>query len=299
MKKIAATIILLLALFIGCANSETLLTDDRGVAIDVASPERVVCLYGSYAEAWILAGGTPVGVTEDAVSERNLELPADVRIIGTNKEPNLELIMALEPDLVILSADIAQQLDACAVLENAGIPCAAFRVDTWQDFADMIGIFAELTGRPELYDALIPPMQQQIETIIAESAGQPSPTVLLLRAYSSGVRAKGTDNLAGVMLADLGCVNIADIDSSLMEDLSLEAIIEYDPDFIFISVMGGDEESALEVVNTTLGANPAWQALSAVAGERVYVLPRELFHYKPNSRWGESYAYLSEILFGE
>lgn len=299
MKKLLTVIILAFVLLVGLASAESVLTDDRGVEITVSTPERVVCLYGSYAEAWMLAGGMPVGVTEDAVSERKLALPDDMQIIGTNKEPNTELIMALDPDLVILSADIAQQLDVCEVLENAGIPCAAFRVDTWQDFADMMAIFTTLTDRSELYDAIIPPMQLEIESTIAESAGHPSPTVLLLRAYSSGVRAKGTDNLAGVMLADLGCTNIADMDSSIMEDLSLEAIIACDPDFIFISVMGGDEASALEVVNTTIGANPAWRALTAVAEGRVYVLPRELFHYKPNSRWGESYAYLAEILFGE
>ena len=299
MKKLIALIILAFALLTGFANAESVLIDDRDVEITVSVPERVVCLYGSYAEAWMLAGGMPVGVTEDAVSERSLELPEDVQIIGTNKEPNVELIMALDPDLVILSTDIAQQLDVCEVLETSGIPCAAFRVAPWQDLTDMMGIFTTLTGRTELFDAIVPPMQQQIDAIIAEAAEHPSPTVLLLRAYSSGVRAKGADNLAGVMLADLSCANIADMASSIMEDLSLEAIIAYDPDFIFISVMGGDEESALEVVNTTLGANPAWQALTAVTEGHVHVLPRELFHYKPNSRWGESYAYLAEILFGE
>ena len=29
------------------------------------------------------------------------------------------------------------------------------------------------------------------------------------------------------------------------------------------------------------------------------VLPKDLFHYKPNNRWGESYQYLGEILYPE
>lgn len=299
MKRIVILLSLIALVLCGNAYAESAMVDDRGVEIAVDSPERVVCLYGSYAEAWMLAGGTPVGVTEDAVSERNLDLPDDVQIIGTNKEPNLELVIALDPDLVIVSTDISQQLDACSVLEDAGIPCAAFQVDTWQDFADMMLIFTNLTGRNDLYDSLIPPMQAEIEAIIESSSSHPASSVLLLRAYSSGVRAKGADNLAGIMLSDLGCINIADSDSSIMEDLSLEAIVAADPDFIFISVMGGDEATALETVNSTLGVNPAWQALTAVTEGRVYVLPRELFHYKPNSRWSESYAYLAEILFGE
>lgn len=289
---------LLMALLCG-ANAEETLVDDRGVALPTEIPQRVVCLYGSYAEAWMLAGGMPVGVTEDAISERDLALDENVQLIGTNKEPNLELIIALEPDLVIATLDLSQQLSACEVLEDAGIPCAAFQVDAWQDYARMMDVFTTLTGRRDLYDAQIPAMQADIEATIARVQAYDAPSVLLLRAFSTGVRAKGADNLAGAMLADLGCVNIAESDDSIMEELSLEAIIAADPDFIFISVMGGDEDAALEAVDAALGSNPAWQALTAVQSGRVYVLPRELFHYKPNSRWGESYAYLADLLFGE
>jgi iron complex transport system substrate-binding protein len=34
-----------------------------------------------------------------------------------------------------------------------------------------------------------------------------------------------------------------------------------------------------------------------VQNGRYTVLPKDLFHYKPNERWGESYAYLYEIIF--
>lgn len=299
MRRLIALLLALLVALPCCAHAEENLFDDRGIALPAVAPQRVVCLYGSYAEAWMLAGGMPIGVTEDAVSERNLALDNDVQIIGTNKEPNLELIIALEPDLVIATLDLNQQLSACEALEEAGIPCAVFQVDSWQDYARMMDVFTTLTGRRDLYAAQIPAMQADIETTIARAQGHDAPRVLLLRAFSTGVRAKGADNLAGVMLADLGCINIAENDDSIMEELSLEAIIAADPDFIFISVMGGDEDAALAAVDAALGSNPAWQALSAVQSGRVYVLPRELFHYKPNSRWVESYAYLADLLFGE
>ena len=122
--------------------------------------------------------------------------------------------------------------------------------------------------------------------------------VLLLRAFSTGVKVKGRDNLAGAMLEDLGCVNIAERQPSLLEELTLEAIIAENPAYVLISVMGADTDAALRSVEQTLGQNPAWQALDAVREGRVYVLPKELFHYKPNARWGESYAYLANILYG-
>jgi iron complex transport system substrate-binding protein len=29
------------------------------------------------------------------------------------------------------------------------------------------------------------------------------------------------------------------------------------------------------------------------------ILPKDLFHYKPNAKWGESYAYLAKLLYPE
>ena len=297
MRKCLCLLFIALLLLPSIAGAEgAALVDDRGAAIPTAAPQRVVSLYGSYAEAWAQAGGTLVGATEDAVSERGMDL-GEAQIIGTTKAPNLELILALDPDLVLLSLDIAAQVSAAEVLEAAGVPCAAFRVDTWQDYARMMDVFTALTGRRDLYEAIVPPMQAAIGETIASAQAQNAPTVLLLRAYSTGVKAKADDNLAGAMLEDLGCVNIAARQPSLLEELTLEAIVVEDPDCIFISVMGGDEEAALAVGEETLGQNPAWQGLTAVKEGRVYVLPRDLFHYKPNARWAESYAFLYELLF--
>ena len=295
MRKLLSLLLLLLLLPAAALG----LSDSRGVALDVQIPQRVVCLYGSYAEAWLLAGGTLCGVTDDAVTERGLDLPDDVPIIGTTKSPNLELILSLDPDLVILSEDIAAQVAAAQTLEEAGVPCAAFRVDTVQQYAQMIDAFTQLTGRRDLYDAQLPPMLAQIDAIVADARAQEAPSVLLLRAYSTGVKAKGADNLAGVMLRDLGCDNLAERVPSMLEELTLESIIAADPDCILISVMGSDEDAALAALDASWGQSPAWQALSAVTAGRVHVLPKALFHYKPNARWGESYAYLYRLLFGE
>ncbi|MBQ8536615.1 MAG: ABC transporter substrate-binding protein [Clostridia bacterium] len=265
---------------------------------EAACPQRVVSLYGSFAEAWLQAGGSLVGVTEDAVSERQLALADGVAIIGTNKAPNLELILALDPDWVILSADIAAQLEAQELLTQAGIPATAYQVDTYQDYLKMMDDFTRLTGRRDLYEKLVPPMVQSIEETIAKASQMPSPRVLLIRAYSSGAKAKAADNLAGVILQDLHTDNIAARQKSLLEELTLEAIVAEDPQFIFITIMGQDAQAALDALNASLGQNPAWQALTAVQNSQVHLLPKELFHYKPNARWGESYAYLFNLLYG-
>ena len=287
MRRVACLLLMLLV----CATAFAEATPTKE-----AQPMRVVSLYGSFAEAWILAGGQLVGVTEDAVSERGMELGENIQIIGTVKEPNLELVIALEPDLVLLSADIASHAAAAQTLTTAGIPCCISRVDSFSDFAEMMDEFTLLTGRRDVYDSLIPPMQAQIGEIIAKAEVQEHPTVLLLRAFSTGVKVKGRDNLAGIMLEDLGCVNIAEKQPSLLEELTLEAIIAENPAYVMISVMGADTDAALHSVEQTLGQNPAWQALDAVREGRVYVLPKELFHYKPNARWAQAYALLEGLL---
>ena len=75
-RRICASILCALLLVPALAGAESApLVDDRGVAIANQTPQRVVSLYGSYAEAWTQAGGALVGATEDAaVSYTHLDV---------------------------------------------------------------------------------------------------------------------------------------------------------------------------------------------------------------------------------
>lgn len=277
---------------------EVSITDSNGsqITLDTSAP-RVVAAYGSFAEAWLLAGGELCGVTQDALEQRNLGLPEDIAVVGTVKEPNAEEIIALEPDLVLLASDITAQADIRDVLENAGLACAFFQVDTFADYAFMMEQLCAITGREDLYEENVTQVGQQIEEAQAKAAlSSTRPNVLLIRAFSTGIKAKTDDELAGAILKDLGAHNIADDHPSMLEDLSLEEVIAADPDYIFVTTMG-DEQKALDYLNGLIQQNPAWSELSAVKEDRYIVLPKDLFHYKPNNRWGESYQYLGEILY--
>lgn len=279
---------------------EVSITDSNGsqITLDTSAP-RVVAAYGSFAEAWLLAGGQLCGVTQDALEQRDLGLPEDIAVVGTVKEPNAEEIIALEPDLVLLASDITAQADIRDVLENAGLACAFFQVDTFADYAFMMEQLCAVTGREDLYEENVTQVGQQIEEAQANAAlASTRPNVLLIRAFSTGIKAKTDDELAGAILKDLGAHNIADDHPSMLEDLSLEEVIAADPDYIFVTTMG-DEQKALDYLNGLIQQNPAWSELSAVKEDRYVVLPKDLFHYKPNNRWGESYQYLGEILYPE
>lgn len=271
-------------------------TDALGYEVELTSWDRVVSLYGSFAEAWTLAGGTLVGTTSDAVEERGLALGEEVAIIGSVKSPALEEVLAAAPDFVILSADTAAQVELHDALVDAGAPHAYYRVDTFEDYLEMMEQFCALTGREDLYEKNALEVERQIEGVRALTAGEEQPSVLLLRAYATGVKAKGADQLAGAILADLGADNLVERYQSLLEELSMEEILAADPDVILIVTMG-DEAEALAYLEANFESNPAWAGLTAVKNDRVEVLPKELFHYKPNARWGESYAYLAKILY--
>ena len=126
-----------------------------------------------------------------------------------------------------------------------------------------------------------------------------APSVLCLRAGGTSVKAKGSQGtVLGEMLAALGCRNIADGNHSILEDLSLEAILAEDPEYIFLVYQGSSQEDAERVVRETLETSPAWDTLRAVREGQVYVMDRRLFHFKPNARWGEAYEQLAHILYG-
>ena len=76
----------------------------------------------------------------------------------------------------------------------------------------------------------------------------------------------------------------------------MDTIIAEDPDYIFVTTMG-DSQKAIDALKAGIESNPAWGSLSAVQNGRYLILPKDLFHYKPNARWAESYEYLARILY--
>lgn len=196
------------------AQGTCIFTDSLGNTVELEQPpKRVAALLGSYAETWLLAGGEVAAVTQDAYDERGLELPEDTVNLGANQQPDLEALLAAEPDLVLLTPDLDGQMGLKDSLAAAGIPAAWFKVETFDDYLNMLKICTDLTGRSDLYQKNGLDIQSGIDAAIASVPEGEDPTVLLLRAYSSGVRAKNSDNIAGAMLKDLGAVNIADSNS--------------------------------------------------------------------------------------
>lgn len=267
------------------------------------SPQRVAALLGSFADVWVLSGGSLCAAAEDAWEDFGLTLTDAVNIGGAHS-PNTELLLAADPDFVLASASTSSNVEMRGVLEAAGITVAYFDVDSFDDYLAMLEICTEITGRKDLYEQHGLRVRAQIDAVRAAVADSALPeherTVLLLRAHSGSVKAKGSEGtILGEMLADLGCINIADSDASLLETLSIESIIRQEPYRIFVVTMGNDTQKALDNLSRMMAENPAWGTLCAVREGRLHVMDRKLFNIKPNAEWAQSYEKLAEILLGE
>lgn len=301
--------VIMISLFCGCAEkapqkeeSDTVtFTDalDREVTVK-KNPERVAALIGSFADVWTLAGGTVCASADDAWEDFDLDLPDAVNLGGAHS-PNLELLLSANPDFVIASSSTAADVEMKEPLENAGITVAYFDVSSFEDYLAMLKVCTDITGREDLYEQNGLNIKKQIDDIKSDFAKENIPenerTVLILRASAGFVKAKGSKGtVLGEMLADLGCVNIADSDKTLLENLSIESIIKREPYRIFVVVMGDDTEAAKDKLSSVMEENPAWGELEAVKENRLYFMDKRLFNLKPNARWAEAYEQLVEIL---
>ncbi len=272
-------------------------TDALGREVQVTSYEKTAVLSGSLAEIWQLAGGELYGVTSDAFDRPTLNLSKDVKNYGGVHSLSTENIIGDGVDFAIVSGTVADQSKITDVLDPAGVTTAVLDVENFNDYLSVLKIFTDITGREDLYVTNGENVREKVDEVLARSEGKESHTILLLRAYSSGVKARGSDNMTGEMLSQLGCVNIADSDSSILEELSLEAIVRADPEYVFVTTMGEDDEAAKAQYEAVLGSNQAWAEMDAVKNGKVYFLPKDTFHYKPNERWAEAYEYLEDILY--
>lgn len=306
----AMLLVLLMCAFTGCISSGEnelsneayyTFTDSDGFTVELSKkPQTVAVLFSSLSEAWLNAGGE-IAITVGETVERKL-CKGEVLLVdsGAGKTVDNERLISLEPDFVICSADIAAQKDTASLLRKAGIPVALIRLDTFEDYLEVLKIFTDITDRKDLYKENGEKVKDEIEKTVAESKKAEGTKVLFIRSGSSVSSAKAKkaeDNFAAKILEDLGCFNIAEKAEILVDSLSAEVILKEDPQYIFISLMG-DYENSKGFMESLLQSSE-YKNLTAVKNGKVYFLPKELFQYKPCGRWAESYRYISSILNNE
>ena len=281
------------------AETSVTFTDDLNRQVTVDRPQRVACLISSFSDIWCLAGGADAIVAATDATWRYFDLPLrdDVVNLGNTKELDVERLLACEPDLILASGGTDRNVELEASFSAMGLNTAYFSVDTFADYLRMLKICTEITGKTENYDLYGTQVARQVEAALARQDGS-APSVLYIRATGSSCKVKNSEgSVLGEMLKDLGCINIADRNGSLLEQLSIEAILQADPDYIFVVLQSADPADAQAILQTTLLDNPAWASLTAVQEGRYHVMDPNLYNLKPNAQWGKAYEQLADILY--
>jgi iron complex transport system substrate-binding protein len=239
----------------------------------VPPPSKIVSLSPTATEMLFAIGaGDQVLAIDDQSSypPEALEKPHDL----SSFEPNVEAVAALKPDLVVIADDftgITTQLEGLGLTVWSG-PAAT----TFDAVYDQIEQLGAITGHVGEAAALVLKMQTDIDAAV-KAAPQPAAPLTYYHELDNTYYSVTENTFIGQVYSLFGLQSIADFEEvdSDYPQLSAEAIISADPDFIFLAD-GGFGESP-----ETVAARPGWGSLKAVTNSNVVVVDADIA-----SRWG-------------
>jgi iron complex transport system substrate-binding protein len=260
-------------------------------------PKRTVVLYNSLLELWLYCNGTAVARVQ---GQQNLPATAhDIEVLGSVGHPNIERMVELNPDMVILSANMRNHRKIRQLLEENNITTLMVRYDHYRDFYRIADLFARINGSENEIGPKLSAIKEKINAIGRACKTEAPPTVLVLFSSANALSCELSNGDTGKLVELLGGKNIArtiHIEGVRRVDINLEFIARRDPDVILIKTMG-KVEKCRERIRKEFARNPAWSQIKAVRTNRVHVLPKTLFLYKPNHRYPVSLEYLANLLY--
>jgi iron complex transport system substrate-binding protein len=247
---------------------------DNGPVTIEAMPEAIVSLSSTATEMLFAFGAGPQVVAVDDQSN----YPEDTPMTDLSGfTPNIEAILAYEPDLVLIGYDPG---DLVASLEAAGVPVIYYNAAlTVEDTYRQIEAIGVATGHVEESIVVSESVETELAKIAADAPDVPEDTTYYHELDNTYYTATSS-TFFGQIYGMFGIDNIADPadnDGSAFgyPQLSSEFIVSADPELIFLAdVLYG--ESAESVA-----ARPGWEVLSAVREGNVVELDSDIA-----SRWG-------------
>lgn len=274
-KRRILTCLLLLTLTVpliaGCGLAEAdgiTVTDMMGREITLAAPAtRIVALTAADCEILCALGAG------DALVGRGeyCDYPAavlDVPAVQSGSETNLEQIIALQPQVLLMST-MAQSEAQVNQLEAAGIRVAVSNAQDIDGTYTAIAMIGALMGKDSEASALIQSMKQSFDALAQQAVGSGKSVYFEVSPLQYGLWSTGKGTFMDDIAAMLGLTNIfADIDG--WAAVSEEQVIERNPDYIVtISMYTGEGPTPEEEILSREG----WQSITAVKNGAVINLP--------------------------
>jgi iron complex transport system substrate-binding protein len=229
------------------------LIDDRGVTVTLASPpQRIVSLLPSLTELVCALDACErlVGV------DRYANFPASIAKLpklGAMDDASVEAIVALRPDVVILSpaSRLHDRLGALGVktlvLDTLNLADVRRHIDT-------LSRLLESKSGPQL--------KENIERQLAAAAAQVPESMKGLRVYyevDGAPYAAGEISFSGEILARLGLRNIVPAALGPFPKLNPEFVVRADPQLILVSQRNAQK----------LTDRPGWERIAALRDQRI------------------------------
>ncbi len=272
-------------------DGEFTVTDMMGREITFSqTPTKVIALRPSDAEILNAIGGieTLIGRgTYVDYPESVLDLP----VVATGRDMNAEEIIALEPDLVLMS-DMAQTEEQIESIQSAGINVVITSAATIEEVYKSIDLVGEVMGLKDNSQELISQMKSEFEEL-AKTAEQNAGKKIYfeISPLEYGLWTGGNGTFMDEIGSLLGLENIfSDVDG--WSEVSEEEVIARNPDFIVTIAMGSTEGET--PVDEILGRT-GWEGINAVQNKKVLNLTDDSLS-RPSPRLIEGAKALSEFV---
>lgn len=270
LRPIAVAACLATLLASGAAAREV--THAMGTTEVPDDPQRVVILTNEGTEALLALGVTPVGAVQSWTGDPWYAHLGDrlegTEVVGTESGVNLELVAALEPDLIIgnqtRQEKLYDQLSAIAPTVMSERLRGDWKVN-FELYAEALGRAEEGAAVMEEFDARVAEVSERL----GEATGE---EVSVIRFMAGQIRIYQMDTFSGVLLEQLGFARPA---NQAVDEFALtvgkESIPDMDGDRIFhFTYESGDGEATAAAAEAL--ADPLWQSLSAVQAGRVHAV---------------------------
>ena len=234
------------------------------------APERVVILTNEGTEALLSMGVKPIGAVNSANGDPWFDHIADqmegVEPLGGESAVNLEMIAALEPDLILgnkmRQEEIYPQLSAIAPTVMTERLRGDWKVN--------MRLYAEALWMEDKAQEVFDTYDAHVDELAEKLGDKTDEEISMIRFLAAQIRIYQLDTFSGVILKDIGFKRPA---NQNVEEFAIrtgkESIPDMDGDriFYFTYDTGNGEANAAEAEAL---ADPLWQSLSAVKEGRVH-----------------------------
>jgi len=252
----------------------------------IAIDESTDHLVGMQNESWTAIRDSVMAT----MFPKALDIPHDVA--DSEFAPNVESILALNPDVVVQWGDHGSEI--IRPLENAGLDVVGLSYGTQDDLTTWISLFATMLGKPARGHAMLSRINAELESTRSSAAHVASPPkVLYFLQLTAGLEVAGSSTYNDYYINLVGATNPASGANAVegFAAVDVEQVLAWDPDIV---LLGNFDDAVPEDV---YGAD-VWQGVSAVRSRRVYKVPIGGYRWDPPGEESPlMWRWLSDVAF--